>query len=233
MADGAPAWLPRDPTWRAAALCGPTRLCKPLSAWPAPQRHRPGPTMLPLPAALRPEKCFPRGPLPHTSVSASAALGVCSRAPHRSAAPHAAGVGLLFLRAVFAAVSDDLEHRQPHSAPPPPAETAWGLTRTRALKGHQDTSGSAALAPQEPTLPPPSGWPVSPGIPQRVCSPHPWTMEPGSKASGSKGGETRGQRGGSCLTCSSSPAGGADTWASTSSSRACVPGGRGTGYTTV
>lgn len=119
MADGAPAWLPRDPTWRAAALCGPTRLCKPLSAWPAPQRHRPGPTMLPLPAALRPEKCFPRGPLPHTSVSASAALGVCSRAPHRSAAPHAAGVGLLFLRAVFAAVSDDLEHRQPHSAPPP------------------------------------------------------------------------------------------------------------------
>lgn len=138
MADGAPAWLPRDPTWKAAALCGPTRLCKPFSAWPVPQRHCPGPTMPPLPVALRPKKRFPRGPLPHTSVSASAALGVCSRAPHRSAAPHVAGVGLLFLRELFLLLFLTTLSTGSLTAPPPRDGLGSGQDQgSQGPPGHQ------------------------------------------------------------------------------------------------
>ena len=153
------ALLPRDPTWRTTALCGPARLCKLFSAWPVPQRHHPGPMMPPCPAALRPENTLPQGTPPtHKELRLRHTEGPTAL-PVRAAGPP-----LRPTRPGWAAVSggaDGFGHRQPHGPPEP----TWGLTRTRALESHQDLSTSAALAPQGPTLPPCSGRPVAPGIP--------------------------------------------------------------------
>lgn len=135
------------------------------------------------------ERAFPGDPS-HTQAAPSPPhWGVCSRPP---ALPvRAAGPSLHPTWPGWAAVSggtDGFGHRQPHGPPEP----AWGLTRTRALESHQDLSASAALAPQEPTLPPCSGWSVSPGIPWACVKSSPWRVEPGSEASGTKDGQDKG-----------------------------------------
>ena len=88
-----------------------------------------------------------------------------------------ARVGLLFL--------GELTAMSTGASRPP--ETAWGLTRTRALKSHRDSSALAAWLPRSPPcLLVLHG--LCPWVPQLVCSPHPRRMEPGSEASGRKGG---------------------------------------------